>query len=134
MGGPGNGPPKFCRKHKYSNMNHYPGVAQSDRALALGASGRKFESCHPDQFLKEGFMSNPTCPLCNGPLQPDHWECDYVIDGKSVAVVKDLECGVCEACGAQIIEPDQARRNHAKLQSARDIDPERKGKFEIKEN
>ena len=29
----------------------YPGVAQSDRAFALGAKGRKFESCIPDHLL-----------------------------------------------------------------------------------
>lgn len=39
-----------------------PCVAQPGRALALGASGRMFESCHTDQFMSQyqsGLMAAP---------------------------------------------------------------------------
>lgn len=36
------------------------GVAQSDRAFRLGRKGRRFESCHRDQFRSIG--SNPCTP------------------------------------------------------------------------
>ena len=34
----------------------YPSVAQSGRAFALGAKGRRFESCHSDQIYQCGVM------------------------------------------------------------------------------
>ena len=42
-----------AHKVRYLNQNYqdFRGVAQSGRALALGASGCMFDSCCPDQYL-----------------------------------------------------------------------------------
>ena len=39
------------KKHPEKYKEHWRGVAQLGRALALGASGRRFESYHPDSLL-----------------------------------------------------------------------------------
>ncbi len=45
-----------CRGFESRLPEHQQGVAQSGRAPALGAGGRRFESCHPDH---EGSFCEP---------------------------------------------------------------------------
>ncbi len=48
------------------------GVAQLGSASALGAEGRRFESCHPDQAGLIGTVGPVGCPVAEGDGFP--WE------------------------------------------------------------
>ena len=62
---------------------------------------------------------NIECPICEeGTLHPALYEDEFERDGKPVHVT-DLECYVCDACGAKPIFEEQARRNHLRIVDAK---------------
>ncbi len=63
--------------------------------------------------------TNPTCTECGeGRLTPSTWEMD-VRHGDRTLRVKDLECYVCDHCGADPVFTDQIRRNQLRVADAK---------------
>jgi HTH-type transcriptional regulator/antitoxin MqsA len=59
------------------------------------------------------------CPQCEkGHLLPSKWADDFQHNGKTVRVV-DLECYICDRCGADPVFTDQIRRNQLKISDAK---------------
>lgn len=62
-------------------------------------------------------MSNKSniCPACEeGHLTESHYEGDFKHNGVVIHVA-DLECYICDTCGADPVFEDQIRRNHLKI-------------------
>lgn len=59
------------------------------------------------------------CPMCEeGPLRPSTYTGRLEHDGQTL-LVADLECHVCDVCGADPVLEDQARRNQRRYADAR---------------
>jgi HTH-type transcriptional regulator/antitoxin MqsA len=63
----------------------------------------------------------PICPICEeGYLEPASYTGEITHHGQTLKVA-DLECWHCVKCGADPVFPNQARRNYARYQAARNL-------------
>lgn len=63
--------------------------------------------------------TQPTCPMCDvGHLTPERYEDEFDYRGQKLQVA-DLECYVCNTCGADPVFEDQIRRNHRLVTDAK---------------